>query len=85
MSRSQTLVLTGDNDSRTGLFHSCSQNFSCITSLRLRKQQAASASLFLQLDNHKADLNPINDKVHQCNGDLQTRNADSMGRCGTGF
>lgn len=83
---SQVLLLTGGRDSRTGPFHHSFQSFFFITLFWLRKQQA-SVSLFLQLllDNHKANINHINDSVHHWNVNLQTNNSGSMDRFGTGF
>lgn len=51
-----------------------------ITLFWLRKQQSSSALLFLQLllDNHKANINHINDNIHHWNVNLQTNNSDSM-------
>lgn len=63
---SQTLLLTGDTDTRTGPFHNYFQSFFFMTLLWLRKHQPFSMSLFLQLllGSHKANINHINDSVH---------------------
>lgn len=63
---SQTLLLTGDTDTRTGPFHNYFQNFFFMTLLWLGKKQPVSISLFLQslLGSHKANINHINDIVH---------------------
>lgn len=84
---SQILLLTGDTDSRTGPFHNYFQSFLFITLFWLQKQQPASVLLFLQLflDNHKANINHINDSVHHWNANLQTNNSDSMDHFSTGF
>lgn len=82
----------GHSVSRTDPFHNYFQShfFFFSSFYSLRKQQPASVSsvsLFLQLllDNHKENINHINDSVHHWNVNLQTNNSDSMDHFSTDF
>lgn len=84
---SQTLLLTGDTDTRKGPFHNYFQSFFFYITLLWLGKQPVSTSLFLQswLDSHKANINHINDIVHHWNVNLQANNSDSMDYFGPGF